>query len=79
MRLINADKLIEEIRDGDYQSHYPIYYINIINSFPTYVPKQGEWIIRQIHGVTVAPYTCSECGYKNNEQTNYCPNCGIKM
>ena len=41
-------------------------------------PKAGHWTHDGSHWRY--RFICSECGYKLfDEQTNYCPNCGVKM
>lgn len=41
--------------------------------------RHGEWILKQTGGEPF--YTCSKCGFIawENEDTNYCPNCGVEM
>lgn len=37
-------------------------------------PKTGKWI-----DIGSLSCRCSECGCKNNKESNYCPECGAKM
>ena len=47
------------------------HFINDLESLEA-EPKHGRWIWQGHYLV------CSECG-KENDRTNYCPNCGAKM
>lgn len=43
--------------------------------------KKGKWDIffsdhYKVHEIGVE---CSRCGYRTQERTNYCPNCGAEM
>ena len=37
-------------------------------------PKTGKWV-----DIGSLSCRCSECGCKNNKESNYCPECGAKM
>ena len=48
--------------------------------------KQGKWLTYQYavdnriwDNLWRVAYYCSECGYKPNNLTNFCPNCGAIM
>lgn len=38
--------------------------------------SKGHW---EYNGSLWCPWTCSDCGYENEEQTDYCPGCGLDM
>lgn len=38
-------------------------------------PKTGKWV----DDIGSLSCRCSECGCKNNKESNYCPECGAKM
>lgn len=92
MRLIDADALIESIKNtadlGGWigEALYQIKQVAIkyINSTPSIdiEPKRGEWISK---GKRI--YRCSNCGNyldfdgvnAGRGDANFCPNCGAKM
>ena len=45
--------------------------------------RRGRWVweanYRDYDGDIYSVYSCSVCGVKNDETTNYCKNCGAKM
>ena len=47
-------------------------------SQPTIEPRRGKWIYNQKRG-TVKIWTCSECGWNDIGEWNFCPNCGADM
>ena len=56
--------------------------INIINKLPstqpTIEPRKGKWIYNKERG-TAKIWTCSECGWNDIGEWNFCPNCGADM
>lgn len=79
MRLIDADKLINEIVYKCGLKHRDA--ILEIDNAPTIDPvKHGHWISKYWDGGS--EHHCSECGaiYKDlYDLYSYCPNCGAKM
>lgn len=73
MRLIDADAI--ELPRGFFEKvdNVPKFY-EWLDKQPTIEaePKHGRWIWQGHYLV------CSECG-RENDRTNYCPNCGAKM
>lgn len=49
-----------------------------VKALPTIEPKRGEWIY-QFRDSENEEYKCSECGYPQGFESNFCPNCGAKM
>lgn len=47
-------------------------------SQPTIKPRKGKWIYRREYG-TAKVWTCSECGWNDIGEWNFCPNCGADM
>ena len=42
--------------------------------------RRGRWIWFESEGTYIHLRKCSECGdIKNQEETNFCPNCGARM
>ena len=42
--------------------------------------RRGRWIWFESEGTYIHLRKCSECGnIKNQEETNFCPNCGAQM
>ena len=44
--------------------------------------RHGRWeteIITDVYGLKHACYACSVCGVANNDEYDFCPNCGAKM
>lgn len=92
MRLIDADALIESIKNtadlGGWigEALYQIKQVAIkyIDSAPSIEPKQGKWNW-QLADNGWADHICSECGYTKNTDIhvklgyNYCPRCGAEM
>ena len=88
MRLIDADALIDSIREcveavhDNYESDMEQGYLNAIEcieELPSAEPKKGKWIEN---------CACSECGWCNEVEGgfvgstrgwNFCPNCGTDM
>jgi hypothetical protein len=88
MRPIDADALVEAIKDYPYGFRGMIY--GDINAQPTIdvpdrkVGKWYDWSFTAFDGCTVWHRVCSVCWYKRDDDnldkdTNYCPNCGAKM
>lgn len=83
MRTIDADALVEKIKD------YPYGYRGMIEAdiaqMPTVSPKQGRWIEPKREGCLSydkkAYAECSVCGKKEylGWGKAYCPNCGARM
>ena len=81
MRLIDADVLIDEINDEEFDTHEDYSRtFDMVDDAPTVdaeLVEHGEWLICSDG---YYPY-CSKC--KNEPQgrvmTDYCPNCGAKM
>ena len=73
MRLINADSLVEAIKD------YPYGFRGMVEcniaKLPTIEPKNGKWIFKPTEPLG---YECSVCG-KGCCRFNFCPNCGARM
>lgn len=46
-------------------------------------PKQGHWIehkwAEEVDGMLISNYECSECHYWGRHDSNFCPNCGVRM
>ena len=94
MRLIDADALMDELRENyktlrDGLDHFSFNAgisraITVTNEMPMIKPKQGEWI--KNHDVDSWWYECSVCGEKplrNNWSdtealSKYCPSCGAR-
>jgi rubrerythrin len=51
---------------------------NLPSTQPTIKPRKGKWIYNQKRG-TVKIWTCSECGWNDIGEWNFCPNCGADM
>lgn len=95
MRLINADRLKEEIVEaGQGSTRYRIgkfWELNrneiqkVIDEQPTVEErKKGYWytIERGEHGYSAGSFRCSVCGEPNrsyNPKPNFCGNCGADM
>ena len=45
---------------------------------PTIKPRKGKWIYSREYG-TAKIWTCSECGWNDIGEWNFCPNCGADM
>ncbi len=76
MRIIDADALIEDIKEWGFIGETCA--IEAVNDAPTIEPKRGEWIIKQ-KGFGVEAKVCSVCGVEKNNMSNFCPNCGADM
>ena len=65
-----------------YKAHTLNWCINTIRDLspaqPTIKPRKGKWIYNQKRG-TVKIWTCSECGWNDIGEWNFCPNCGADM
>lgn len=83
MRLIDADKLFEEVgrikpRNKEHYESIGEFMIMITNSETiASVPKHGEWL--EAREEDPCWYRCSECGRLYDLDENYCPNCGARM
>lgn len=38
--------------------------------------SKGHW---EYTNALYRPWTCSKCGYENEEKTDFCPGCGLDM
>ena len=77
MRLIDADKLHPDCISN--KGGLAISQSQIANA-ETVEQETGEWIINKDFPFwNNFPFRCSKCGYKVENDTNFCPNCGIKM
>lgn len=89
MRLIDADVLIERIKEEkeDNDAHCRLCMdatVDIIDAQLTVEAKpvvHGEWIEFDIDygGIPTVGYQCSECGQSNGFLTDFCPSCGVDM
>lgn len=81
MRLIDADALMDAMRDEEFQTFVPLDEVDsVIDNAPTIEAepvRHGKWTIYK---------ECSECCelalYNANEEfvlSKYCPHCGAKM
>lgn len=91
MRLIDADKLREDVLDlpNCYNGYSDAYdkacIVDLIDEQPTVKAKTGKWIIhdevKNVYGGTYIE--CSECGEKyvvqHIEDEKHCRNCGADM
>ena len=88
MRLIDADALIDSIREcveavhDNYESDMEQGYLNAIECVeeqPTVEAepvRHGKWIE---YPTADGMNQCSECGVLRFGESNYCPNCGARM
>ena len=83
MRLIDADKLRKDVLDlpncynGFSDTYDKAIIIDLVDEQPTVKAepiKHWKWLTN-IHRRTV----CSECGFRPETKTDYCPSCGAKM
>lgn len=90
MRLIDADELIQEIRENNEGYYFNSsaereanfakvdYAIDRIREAPTIEERpQGEWIIKS--NGTTNYHACSECGHAGDFQDKFCRDCGADM
>lgn len=86
MRIIDADKLLEDIANsGLVWETYELLDVieilavkKIIDDEPTVEERpKGKWIIKHANGCNY--YICSECSVLSNDWDNFCPNCGADM
>ena len=81
MRLIDADKLLQDIEhynlsDGKFQHWVEIQPTIEIEQ------KKGEWELCTDDRFDIDYYKCSECGYepyRRMDISNFCPGCGADM
>ena len=80
MRLIDADALVEAVKD------YPYGFRGMIEcdiaKQPTIEPKKGKWtavFIDYTDGTIGSRCECPFCKEQQLTWTNYCPNCGADM
>lgn len=73
MRTIDADALIAYCDE----KWIPLN-VNAVNAQPTIEPRKGMWIYNQKRG-TVKIWTCSECGWNDIGEFNFCSNCEADM
>lgn len=59
--------------------------VALINTFPAsdvVERKKGKWRERYTNTTdneAIGFYSCSECGFRDGWNTNFCPNCGADM
>ena len=95
MRLIDADRLLEDKRIGKYyhlkNGDIAIPLIDIKHAPTIEERKTGKWNA-YYHGINETPsftYSCNQCGYSapyglyggkySQKEWNFCPNCGADM
>lgn len=90
VRLINANKLLEDIEDAidiendgeDVEkSKFIIFGLKLASK---YIEKAQTIKVQPVkHGRWMYPFYCSECGftpyYSSDLTYNFCPNCGVRM
>lgn len=52
--------------------------MNIVESLPSIQPKTGHWI-RVTDKTGHLVWECDKCGWQQRLNTNFCPDCGVKM
>lgn len=92
MRLIDADKLLEDIHTinyADYNNYSDTF--DFIDNAPTIEAepvKHGKWVYTVLCDCNLSEVKCSNCDYDVVTETykavkmsefKYCPNCGAKM
>lgn len=84
MRLIDADRALEIVRDQGIAHpnayHLTNYATLILKEAPTVEAesvKHGRWIPQPLNGTHI--WRCSKCETIGSPQWNYCPKCGAKM
>lgn len=92
MRLIDADRLLCVIGDGDGCAYDGLEYqaymsclrrvLEDIEEAPTIDPETlrptARWIRKKVSCIAEAAF-CSNCGRGTGNAYKYCPNCGAKM
>jgi len=90
MRIIDADPLIERVKQEPTDGMYTHEILEAINEQPTINPesivKRGQWVENEDFNNDTY-YDCSVCGesfcfiegYPDDNLYKYCPNCGAKM
>lgn len=84
MRLIDADKLLDDIDDVSCaMAEFKIEYAELVDEQPTVDAQpvvHGEWIYsdESTFGNPYGSYKCSICGNKSGHKDNYCCNCGAR-
>lgn len=93
MRAIDADALIEFIKNryeitwesDSYEGGIKDACVDIlekIENMPTIKPKRktGKWVFhRPPDDWVLSLFTCDQCGYMNEGESRYCPECGADM
>lgn len=92
MKVIDADKLIEELSSGLYNpEEFPVIglgtVMRIIDNQPEIAAqherKKGYWIRHEyadiVEGYYVPNYECSECHSWKEDDSDFCPDCGTDM
>lgn len=84
MRLIDADRALEIVRDQGIAHpnayHLTNYATLILREAPTIEAepvKHGRWVQLPFNGTHI--WRCSKCETLGSPQWNYCPKCGAKM
>lgn len=78
MRLIDADALVNQIRQEPTDGMYTEEILEIIGNEPTIEAApvvHGRWVTRKSWYF----FVCSECSYESVSHSGYCPNCGARM
>ena len=86
-RLIDANALMDAMRDEEFQTFVPLDEIDsVIDKAPTIDAVEvvhGRWDKPVEHGLPYAAnhlgVVCSYCCKWSDNDYNYCPNCGTKM
>lgn len=85
MDLIDREQVLKAIDDytkGKPLYDYPWQIIEVIKSVPS-AEKIGRWIFigeyTCIDGFMNRVWKCNQCGWKVVDDSDYCPNCGVRM
>ena len=79
MALIDLEQAKEVVRDSCKKiPTMAIVTMQNLEKLPTIEPRKGKWIYSREHG-TAKVWTCSECGWNDIGEWNFCSNCGADM
>lgn len=82
-RLIDANALLDAMRDEEFQTFVPLDEIDsVIDKAPTIdaAPKvYGRWEFDAFTAKHGNPFRCSVCKEEYDNTHNFCPNCGARM